>query len=224
MRFGNVDLDVGGDGRLLAETIPEDIPAGDGGWGVAVGNDIDARGADRENRDLEALGQRVHGDRRVREGRAKEREQVPLLNQGLRDLRRLGLVRRVIPGVERDLRAEDTARVVDYLDGKVRAFLGTRTVDTTGTGEREDGAELDSLSLVRGSGAAPGRRCTPTSGQCQRQRDRDSASRASHQPLTPFSPSGICAQLSRSKPDFAAGPPSAPASSPAAPSPSSTTS
>src|SRR5258708_7237287 len=126
-------------------------------------------------------------------------------------------------GIERDLRAVDAARVVDRLDGQVRTLLGARTVDTAGAGQRKDGTELNGLSLVGGGVTAPGRPRAPTGGQCQRQRDRDPASRASHQPLTPFSPEGICAQLSRFKKGFAAGGPwdLAPAAGPPSPSRSS---
>src|SRR4029077_2678918 len=135
MRLGDVDLDVGGNGRLLAQAVTKDVPARDGGWGVAIGHDVDARRADRENRDLEALGQRVHGHGRVREGWAKEREELASLNESLGHLGRLGLVRCIVPGVERNLGAVDAARLVDYLDGKVRAFLGARTIDTAGAGQ-----------------------------------------------------------------------------------------
>src|SRR4029077_20459673 len=76
MCFGNVDLDVGGDGLFFAQAVTDDVLAGDGGREVAVGHDVDARRADGENRNLEGLCEWVHGDRRVREGRAEEREQV----------------------------------------------------------------------------------------------------------------------------------------------------
>jgi len=98
-----VDLDVGRDRRLFSQAVPEDVLTGDGGGGVAVGHDVDAGGADREDRNLEAFGQRVNGDGGVRESRTEEREQLALLDERLGNLSRLRPIRGVVLDVEGDL-------------------------------------------------------------------------------------------------------------------------
>src|SRR6266849_1946068 len=111
-----VDLDVGRDRRLFAETVAEDVLAGDGGRSVAVGHDVDARGADREDRNLEAFGQRVNGDGGVRESRTEEREELALLDERLGNLSRLRPIRGVILDVEGDLGTIHPARIVDLVN------------------------------------------------------------------------------------------------------------
>src|SRR5439155_630062 len=81
---------------FFAETVTEDVFARIRFWVVAVRHDVNAGGADREDRNLETLGERMHRDRRVREGRTEEAEQLTLLDEGLRDLGGLRLVRVVV--------------------------------------------------------------------------------------------------------------------------------
>src|SRR5260370_5270487 len=144
-----VDLDVGRDRRFFSQAVPEDIPAGDSRWGVAVGHDIDAGGADREDRNLEAFGQRVDGDGRVGKGWAEEREQLALLDESLGNLSRLRPIRGVVLDVEGDLGTIHPARIVDLVNRQEHPVPRAGAVDAAGASYREDRAERDRLTLVR---------------------------------------------------------------------------
>ena len=119
---------------------------------------MDAGCADCENRDLEALGERVDGHGRVGQGRSEQRQQLPALNEGLRNLGRLGLIGGVIVNRQRELGAVNPSLVVDGVDGQHHAVLRAWPVDAPCACQREDGAELDGLALVgtRAAGAARG--------------------------------------------------------------------
>src|SRR2546426_2697174 len=143
-----VDLDVGRDRRFLAQAVAEDVLARIGFREVAIRDDMDAGGADRQDWNLEAFREWMDSDRRIGERGSEKGEQLALLDEGLRDLGRLRPVRGVVFGVERDLGAVHPTRGVDLLNGQVHALLRARAVDATSARQREDRAELDRLTLV----------------------------------------------------------------------------
>jgi len=135
MSLVRIGLDVRGDGGLFAETVTEDVFARIRFRVVAVRHDMNAGGADREDRNLEALGERMHRNRRVGEGRTEEAEQLTLLDEGLRHLGGLCLVRVVVLNVESELGPVHAARAVDLVHRQLHAFLRARPVDAAGTGQ-----------------------------------------------------------------------------------------
>src|SRR2546430_11859246 len=143
-----VDLDVGRDLRFLSRAVAENVLAWIGLRVVAVRDDVDAGRTDREDRNLEAFRQRMDGDRRVGERGSEEGQQLSLLDEGLRHLGGLSLVRRVVLDLERDLGAVYPARIVDLVDRQEHTVPRARAVDATCPGNGKNRAELDRLTLV----------------------------------------------------------------------------
>src|SRR3989442_10003154 len=137
-----VDLDVGGDRRFFSQAVAEDVLAGIGLREVAIRHDVDAGGADSEDRDLEAFRQWMDGDRRVGKRGSEESEQLALLDERLRHLGGLRPVRGVVLGVERELGAVHPARVVNLLNRQVHALLRARAEDTAAARTREKRSQL----------------------------------------------------------------------------------